>query len=335
MFTQKLLHPFPVVLSVLGTLLALPNVLLGDVPDIQFDHSAFIEFRVIASDSSSKNQVIEIILNPTANLKSGASQDVLNINYRFKPESEKTWVVGDSFWPRISILDFAPRTTLYSSIENPIHIINIEKKSLSGELKASYGTSNLTSKAQAQVGAGFENATESQMRYDQLPPKKVLLSAGTFDLGTGVYFKVNPTEFTTVEGQQKFSMLISTPQNFRIGLMQIECEASLIERGILFDSAIPGHKHTFSAFLVGVDDLEAKEAATQVLKAQNAYNEVLSKGLSEKTFVTMQLMLPFVNKDGLEDSMKKSDQVLEEALKPLFDKVEKAIKVLQQLNNHP
>ena len=234
---------------------------------MDFDISGFVECAEIPAQQPAKNKIIEVLLKPTADLKSGKVSDLAQVTYR-------ALFVGGA--GEAAVTDFAPKTTLYSEVEDAITLIQSEKFSISGNLSANYFSS---SQAKGVLEAG--RVHESQMQYKRLPPKKVFVASGTFDGGKGAFFKFHPSEYTTFEGQQSFSCLISVPAGWRVGFMDLNCEASAYDRGLFSDSEVKCANKNFRVALYLKGDEEAEKAARNYIKASEALLKYQVESLTE------------------------------------------------------
>lgn len=120
------------------------------------------------------------------------------------------------------VVDFSPRTHLYSEFDGPIEVTS------SKEQKGSLGI-NIESDVLPGVKLGGNAGTsvgESQTeRFRRIPEQQVLLSSGTIDRGQGVYFKFNQSPRTTLEGDQTVTITLAVPLSWRGGLIRVDCTA--------------------------------------------------------------------------------------------------------------
>ena len=115
------------------------------------------------------------------------------------------------------VVEFAPRTLLQSSYDGAI---SIEKKS-----ETNYGIGVdvgsdylefLTPSLNANVG---KKDSETQ-RFSKLPPQELLVSSGTTDRGTGVYFDFKQSQANTLEGSRDLIVAFEVPVTWRGGVLQ-------------------------------------------------------------------------------------------------------------------
>jgi len=127
-----------------------------------------------------------------------------------------------------TVVDFIPQKTLYSDIAEPIVVVETSNRSIEGSVDwaAAYA---VVARGNIQGAA----SSESRVEYRKLPPQKALVTSGRIDRGSGVFFKMNGSNYTTLEGQEEFSVLFSVPGNWRAGAVTVRCEADGYQRRVL------------------------------------------------------------------------------------------------------
>ncbi len=121
------------------------------------------------------------------------------------------------------VVDYLPRTQMYSEIDGPIAVESRKESSASIGLDAS-GTAAEIVKLRG--NAGISDTTGYSESYARIPEQKLLLASGTVNRGTGVYFKFQHSPQTTLEGGHDLSITLRVPESWRGGLLRIDCQAA-------------------------------------------------------------------------------------------------------------
>lgn len=130
----------------------------------------------------------------------------------------------------VQVIDYAPRTTLYSDIDGPVSVQQGEESSRNLGLDIG-GSLVETVKLGATVGGGTSrNQTES---FQRIPEQKLLLASGSSHRGSGVYFKFRASPQTTLEGGHELSITLRVPRSWRGGIVRVDCTASGTAAGML------------------------------------------------------------------------------------------------------
>lgn len=121
------------------------------------------------------------------------------------------------------VVDFAPKTTLAGSYAGPL---TYEKKqehssSLGGGLSAEF---NNVLKLSGSGDNGRKDGTT--VKYELLPPLEQLSASGTIGRGHGVYFKLQPSRRTSLEGAKEFQVVLRVPAAWRGDYVYLKCEAT-------------------------------------------------------------------------------------------------------------
>ncbi len=176
--------------------------------------------------------------------------------------------------PGIQIVDYAPRTSLYSEIDGPIAVESREESSHSLGFDAG-GTVAEMVKLGANAGTG--KTTGYSERYQRIPHQKLLLASGTLQRGTAVYFKFNPSPQTTLEGGHELSITLRVPATWRGGILRVDCRADGSEPGLLgrHDRFVAGS----SSFMVATwlkGDSEAQAIVSGYCEIESRLRQIAS-----------------------------------------------------------
>jgi hypothetical protein len=124
------------------------------------------------------------------------------------------------FPEEVGIADFLPKTELGSEIAGPINYSdNRTRKSfiqvaIEGKASARYLVSGSIS---GKIGTKAEEGIASGVQIQLLPPKQVVLAAGTRSRGKVLCFKLKPFNQITLEGQREFACLLTVPVTWKGG----------------------------------------------------------------------------------------------------------------------
>ncbi len=170
--------------------------------------------------------------------------------------------------PGIQIVDYGPRTSMYSDIEGPIAVETREETSHSLGLDAG-GAITDAIKLSANAGTGKTRGYSEQ--FHRIPPHKLLLASGTLQRGTAVYFKFNPSPQTTLEGGHQLSITMRVPRKWRGGILRVDCRAEGSESGLL------GRRDDFLAGRVSFMIATWLKGDSRARTVVNQYTEIESR----------------------------------------------------------
>ncbi len=169
------------------------------------------------------------------------------------------------------IIDYAPRTSLFTNIEGPIAVESRKETNVSLGIDAS-GSIADSVKLNAKAGTGQTNGYSEN--YQKIPDQQLLLASGTLERGRGVYFKFNQSPQTTLEGGHELSITIRVPTSWRGGMMRIDCNATGSRSGLF------GHKDDVKAgnasFVIATwlkGDLEAQSIVDRYADIESRFRQ--------------------------------------------------------------
>ena len=187
---------------------------------VTFDAPPVVACREVTTSEFSEAHADEKLIEariPISLLARGGTSDAL-ITCFYRIESlERTMLVHD----------FEPRTTLATDVVGEVQIEQKEGKSKSLGLTLNGGWDHYV-KGTANASRGSDKS-ESQ-RYQKAARLELLAASGTVSRGSGVYFKLQPSSQTTLEGAREFSVVFRVPQGWRGDYLRLTCEAASRER---------------------------------------------------------------------------------------------------------
>lgn len=110
------------------------------------------------------------------------------------------------------MVDFWPRTELYSPIEGNVSVEKSGQSDSDFDLKISGGMEPFV---RGSLAGNQHTKTLTQERYERRPPMQTLTSSGTIRRGYGVFFKFRPGPSPELEGLREVAVLAEVPQNWR------------------------------------------------------------------------------------------------------------------------
>ena len=120
------------------------------------------------------------------------------------------------------VVDFWPKTELYSDVQGTVSVDNKYHKDSHFAFNVSGGYEPFV---RGNANGEFNEKIDSHQQYQRKPPMQVLTSAGTVRRGFGVFYKFRPGPVPQLEGEREVAILFEVPANWRADLMQISMHA--------------------------------------------------------------------------------------------------------------
>jgi len=121
------------------------------------------------------------------------------------------------------IVDYLPKTTLASSVIGTMEVTRKEESTASLGLTAAL---NYQSLARGETSLGSSEAQGTSIKYQTLPPLSVSTASGTMQRGAGAYFKLRPTDQTSLDGSREFCLVLRVPAAWRGDYVYVSCTAT-------------------------------------------------------------------------------------------------------------
>ncbi len=200
---------------------------------VQFDFLDLVECQNVTSQAYASlhpdDKIIELSLQISVRFNGPKKHTVQALNFEIVNRSEVMLVE--------TIL---PKTALHTN--NLVEIItetNVVEKS--NALEATLGgkipldltgvTATLTPSASAQQRKREVTTTKRQ----KLPPRSVLLVSGTLERGHGVFFRLERSPQTTLEGVHTLRIRYVVPKNWRAGRLSVRCWADGTKKKLWYE----------------------------------------------------------------------------------------------------
>jgi hypothetical protein len=130
----------------------------------------------------------------------------------------------DSPQQSLRVLDFWPKTELYSDIEGSIAVDDQLRKDQQLAFSVAGGYPGVGG-GNASGDLRTQQQQQLQQRYSRRPPMQVLTSSGTLHRGYGVFFKFRPGDNPLLEGDREVALLVEAPHGWRGDLLQFTLRA--------------------------------------------------------------------------------------------------------------
>jgi len=120
------------------------------------------------------------------------------------------------------VVDFWPKTELYSEVQGTVSVDNSYHKDSHFAFNVSGGYEPFV---RGNANGEFNEKIDSHQQYQRKPPMQVLTSAGTVRRGFGVFYKFRLGPVPQLEGEREVAILFEVPANWRADLMQVSMHA--------------------------------------------------------------------------------------------------------------
>ncbi|UUO08193.1 hypothetical protein M4951_07705 [Blastopirellula sp. J2-11] len=249
--------------GLLFTLATLSSAALATAAPVNFDVGYRIPCRdVTPDDYVGDERLIEAKFVVSSLVAYEAENDLLQFVIRIESND-----------PRITVVDYSPRTTLENTLTGGLQI---EQKK---ETDATLGA-NLNGKYDGVVsgnisgGASRKNSTTT--KYELRSPVELIAASGTIHRGAGVYFKLKPARQTTLEGAKEFTCIFRAPHDWNRGLASVHCDALGEESSTLspLDNRRSFARQAFRVALYLDIDAAAKQAAENYVASERSLRAV-------------------------------------------------------------
>ena len=140
----------------------------------------------------------------------------------FRGQIEEFVVEVDSPSRALRVLDFWPKTEVYSQIDGTIAVENYGQQNQNFAFKVSGAYEPF---GRGSAAGDFHKHQQTESRYQQRPPMQLLTSSGTIGRGYGVFYKFRPGAVPVLEGDREIAMLVEAPAGWRADLLHITMRA--------------------------------------------------------------------------------------------------------------
>lgn len=205
-------------LSLLATLLLLSTVRYGFAAAsacVQFDVPDLVACTDISSDeflaSNPNERLIEARIPISSLVRLGSEDSLLQFLY-----------ILESPQQTFRVVDYSPKTVMESDIVGHVAVEQTRGKNANLGLKAN---SAFGDSLHAEASAANGSTKSDAVRFERLPPLRLLSASGTMRRGTGAYFKLKPSTQFALEGARDFTIVARVPGSWRGDLLRVHCAA--------------------------------------------------------------------------------------------------------------
>ena len=133
------------------------------------------------------------------------------------------WVVTlESPSAEFEVVDFLPKTALDSRFTGNVDLTLKQDQTTALDFDANGAYKALTG---GHLTGSYHDENHLHAQLHMLPPRELVLAAGTVRRGKGVYFKLNGSSQSTLEGEKEFLVMARVPQAWRGDVGRVRCEA--------------------------------------------------------------------------------------------------------------
>jgi hypothetical protein len=144
------------------------------------------------------------------------------IDPKFRGPIDEFVVEVESPTRALRVLDFWPKTELYSDVEGTIAVQSHAQKNQNFAFNVSGGYEPF---ARGAANGDFHSQQQIDQRYQKRPPMQLLTSSGTIGRGYGVFYKFRPAAVNVLEGDREIAMLVEAPAGWRGDLLHVSMRA--------------------------------------------------------------------------------------------------------------
>jgi hypothetical protein len=231
---------------------------------------------------------------------------------------------------RLKILDYLPNTTLESTYaDDRIEVADMTENTDTTGTEARVAYSVLSLGATKNQSA---KKTE-QNHYKRVAPKSLVLASGTTNRGHGVFFKLRPSNGTSLEGAKEFTFLAIVPKEWRGDWCTFVCAARANKKSLVSSSVVLAGIEQAHVGLFLSGDRQASDLCGELCQLQEANDGVLAKEMAKEAAHMAETMHvvnvsnhSFAHRDGLlhnltrfSSNAKQADKQLEQAKASILD----------------
>lgn len=122
----------------------------------------------------------------------------------------------------LRVLDFWPKTEMYSQVQGTITVANETQKNQNYTFNVSGGYEPF---ARGSANGDYRSQQQVHENYQRQPPMQLLTSSGTVNRGYGVFFKFRPGPTPVLEGDREIALLVEAPAGWRADLLHVHMQA--------------------------------------------------------------------------------------------------------------
>jgi hypothetical protein len=190
-------------------------------PRVQFDMPTVLSCRNVTPPDFAAafpgEQLIMVEFEISSFVQGGSVNDLLELEYRFATRG-------------MSLLDYAPRTTLESDYSAPLQFEEKRERTTTAGVAVVGGWEFI---AKATGNGDFAEKNTQLQKYELVPPSEAVTASGSILGGQGVFIKMRPSRSQTLEGAKPFRLVWRVSRSWRSELLEVTCLSWGRERSIV------------------------------------------------------------------------------------------------------
>lgn len=192
-----------------------PCLVWAGSPRVSFDVGSSIACRDVTTPEFSKSHSHERLVEAKFSISSLVQGAQPNDLFEFMIRLESPEHTAE-------VVDYSPKTTLAGNYAGSLSYEKKQESSSSLGAGVSAEINNIV-----KIGGSGDNGLKdgSTVKYELLPPLEQLSASGTIGRGHGVYFKLQPSRRTSLEGAKEFQVVLRVPAGWRGDYVFLKCEA--------------------------------------------------------------------------------------------------------------
>ncbi len=122
----------------------------------------------------------------------------------------------------LRVIDFWPKTEMYSQVQGTITVANEMQRNQNFAFNVAGGYEPFV---RGNANGDFHSKQQVQENYQRQPPMQLLTSSGTVNRGYGAFFKFRPGPTPVLEGDRELALLVEAPAGWRADLLHVSMQA--------------------------------------------------------------------------------------------------------------
>lgn len=200
-----------------------------------------------------------------------------------------------------SVVDYAPRTEVASPYAGSLEVSKTEEKQQQLGFSVDAGYAKVVNGG---VGGDLVNKDTESVKFQRVAPVEIVAASGTFERGRGAYFKLRATPLQVLEGDKRFQLIVSVPDDWQTGLVEVRVAASGLQPRFGLSSGsemrtLGRANYVVAAFLD--EDATVRSAAMAFVEAEAALREAIQDYRSaerEKSSNLFRQLVAVIDGDG-------------------------------------
>ncbi len=255
-------------------------------PRVQFDAATTVECRDLSTEEFQR-------LNPTQSLLEAEFRISMLVTAGSEEDIKDVMIVVQNPERRLRVVDYFPKNELASDIAGTIQRQETSEKATTYDagINATFGTgaSPIGASLTPSLGAHWSQRQGTSEIYHKLPPKRLVLAAGTMNGGQGVFFKLHPTSQDSLQGAHSYKVMFAAPRDWRIDRVTLSCQARGYSKVLFVKQEESSGRAEMTVSLYRAGDLAAQHAAQRV---GNSYAPPTSAS-ADGSIATRKMMMMF------------------------------------------